>query len=517
MKPLQTLKNTAQDGLAWLHSQPDVREAEVFVAANEQLLARLNYTSEIPCNGVEEPKSSANFGLGLRVAWDTAEGLKTGFGSELGDLSPKGLERAYERSKLGAVLDPEFVSLPKPNGQQPIAQRLQDPRAMALADEELVQAGWKTVEGALETFYTSEDLLAQAGGKDQVARLGLILGGDVILLRERVAVASTHLRQVNSDESTVVLSSATAMVERREAKGSGWSAVARWADFDAGAGAEAARNAIRGMGGQRVPEGEYRVVFGPQPVTDLFHNLIIPSLQTDSFYAAATPFLGKLGQTVAWERLSVYDHGALPGLAGSKRITCEGLATGRTELINHGQLVGLLSNYYESKRLLKDPRAREKLGVDPYTRPASFVARNGFRYLEGGGRHFHIPPRVAATNVFIESDEAGVSHEELLRRVGDGLYIGRIWYTYPINGLARGDFTCTVVGDSYLIKDGRIQAPLRPNTVRITDNVHHILNSILGIGGKPRPTVVWAADQVVHAPEMAVSGVTLRQIAVGAP
>ncbi|MBI2918892.1 MAG: TldD/PmbA family protein [Chloroflexi bacterium] len=515
MKTIQTLKSVAREGLAWLHAQPDMREAEVFVAANDQLLTRLNYTSEIPCNGVEEPKSTASFGLGLRIAWNNGEGIRTGFGSDLGDLSLHGLERAFHRAKLGAVLDPEFVSLPKPNGHQPIAQRLQDHRAMALADRDLVAAGWKTLEGALETFYTSEDLMAQAQGKDQVARLGLIVGGDVILLKERIAVASTHLPEVAGDESTAVLSSATAMVEHREAKGSGWSAVARWRDFDAGAGAEAARNAIRAMGGQRVPDGEYRVVFGPQPVTDLFHNLVIPSLQADSFYSAATPFLGKLGQTIAWEKLSVYDHGALPGLAGSKRITCEGLPTGRTDLVRGGQLVGLLSNYYESRRLLKDPNARQKLGIDPYVRPAALVARNGFRYLEGGGRHFGIPPRIAATNLFIEADEAAVSHQDLLRRVGDGLYIGRIWYTYPINGLARGDFTCTVVGDSYLIKDGTIQAPLKPNTVRITDNVHHILNSILGIGGKPRPTVVWAADQVVHAPEMAVSGVTVRQIAVG--
>jgi PmbA protein len=40
-----------------------------------------------------------------------------------------------------------------------------------------------------------------------------------------------------------------------------------------------------------------------------------------------------------------------------------------------------------------------------------------------------------------------VSREELLRRVGNGPYIGRIWYTYPINGARAGDFTCTVTAD----------------------------------------------------------------------
>src|SRR2546423_11724233 len=45
-----------------------------------------------------------------------------------------------------------------------------------------------------------------------------------------------------------------------------------------------------------------------------------------------------------------------------------------------------------------------------------------------------------------------VALEELLQTVRDGLYIGRIWYTYPINGLRAGDFTCTVVADSYIIR-----------------------------------------------------------------
>ena len=65
--------------------------------------------------------------------------------------------------------------------------------------------------------------------------------------------------------------------------------------------------------------------------------------------------------------------------------------------------------------------------------------------------------------------------EELIREVGDGLYIGRIWYTYPINGLRAGDFTCTVVGDSFVIRDGRIAAPIRANAIRINDNITRVL------------------------------------------
>jgi PmbA protein len=106
-----------------------------------------------------------------------------------------------------------------------------------------------------------------------------------------------------------------------------------------------------------------------------------------------------------------------------------------------------------------------------------------------------------------------VALDELVRRVGHGLYVGRIWYTYPINGLRAGDFTCTVVADSYIIRDGRIAAPLKANAVRINDNIATFLNNVIGITKDVKGTIVWAADEVVYAPEVAVTGVRVDEIA----
>ncbi len=144
------------------------------------------------------------------------------------------------------------------------------------------------------------------------------------------------------------------------------------------------------------------------------------------------------------------------------------------------------------------------------------MARNGFRFGSGGGREFDTQPGVSASNIIVEGAEP-VSRDELLRRVGDGLYIGRIWYTYPINGLRAGDFTCTVVADSYIIRNGRMVAPLKPNTIRINDNISTFLNNVVGVTRDTKGTIVWAADQVVYAPEIAVSGVQIDEIAHDLP
>ena len=497
MIPLAKLRAAARDALAYVSAQPGVAEAEVFASANGNLTVRLNYTSHIPSNGVEEPKSLESHGLGLRIAFNSPEGLKIGFGSEPTDLSLEGARRALGKARPGAVLDPEFVSLPKdPSGSHSVkrGQGNSDPAIMRMGATGMVRTGWRMMDRALDVFQSSEDLLNLVGSPERLAGLGLILGGDLVLLQERMAIVSTHMPRVQSDESTLVMSFATAMVEEQAAKGSGWSVGNQLSEFDGDSAAEAARNAIRSMDGVRVPGGAYSVILGPQPLTEILEWVLMPGLQLDMFYAGATPFSGKMDRQVASRQLYLYDDGADPGLAASKAITDEGLPTGRT-----------------AQRMLRDPHGRDKLGVDPVQALQAIAPRNGFRPSAGGGRDFSSPPSIASTNLVVEGQD-GLSHEELLRQVGDGVYIGRIWYTYPVNGINAGDFSGTVVGDSYVIRDGKLAEPIRPNTLRMNDNVLRVINSILGIGDTPQATVRWSSGQVTWAPELAVSDFRLEEI-----
>jgi len=506
------LARAAVSALAQVLAAPGIREAEVFAAENGGLSTRLCYTSHIPCNGVEEPKSTRSRGIGIQAVFESADGPLIGFGSEPSDLGPSGVARALERARRAAVRDPHFVSLPVVPAERPTLAGYHDERLMTLDDAQLVELGWTVVNGALRTFLASSRLAALAGSEDALPRLGLIVGGDVTVLQERMAIASTSMPDVRTDESTLISAFVTAMVEARDGKGSGWSTGTRLDHFTDEAGVEAAQNAIDAVDGIRVPSGEYTVVFGHQPVTDLLNNLIVPSCASGAFYSSSTPFLGQLGRRVAHPSLTIYDHGAMPGLMGSKAITCEGLATGRTDLIRDGVLVGALASWYEAQRLLRDPEIEAKLGAAGEPAARALAPRNGFRFGLGGGRQFDTVARTAPTNVIMESRE-GLSRDELLRRVGDGLYIGRIWYTYPINGLRAGDFTCTVVADSYRIRDGRLAEPLRPNTLRIDENLTRVLNDIVGVTKDVKGTIVWAADEVAYVPEIAVRGVHVREIA----
>ncbi len=161
------LAKAVEQALDYLRSAEQVAEAEVFASSNASLIARLNYTSPIPCNGVEEPKSAETYGIGIQVALDSPEGTLLGFGSEPSDLSQGGVARALAKARQGAVRDPEFRSFPKPGAARRELVDYHDPALLAISDAQLVGAGWKVLQGGLHAFLASSKL-AELAGKENI-------------------------------------------------------------------------------------------------------------------------------------------------------------------------------------------------------------------------------------------------------------------------------------------------------------------------------------------------------------
>ncbi len=498
------LEQAVAEALTHLRSLPDLVEAEAYACRSARLTVRLNYTSHLPCHGIEEPKSEEEAGVAIRALFRMAEGPRVGVGSAPGPPNEAAWREALARARHGAVADRDFPGLSRGTGETRRLKRHHDPALLRLSDEALVAAGWRVLQGALRTF-DAADIIRRTNP----ASLGLIVGGDVTVRQETMAVGSSHL-PAQGDTAASALVNVTAMVEAWDAKGTGGQVAARLADLTDAAGVEAASAALAARGGLRVPGGLFPVIFGPAAVADLLTYLILPSLSLDHLLRGTSAFQGQVGQRIAVPALSVVDDGAVRGLPASRGITCEGLPTGQTALIERGILVGTLANAYEHGRALRDVRAPALLGRDPKEAAEGLVPRNGFR-LMSGLRSSEIPPGIAATNVLLTGEPAEPL-SALLSRVGRGLYLGRLWYTYPINGLRAGDFTGTAIADSFLIRNGRLAEPLAANAVRVSDNIRRVLQAIVGIGAEPRWVAGWGADEVILAPPVAVTDVPVEAI-----
>jgi PmbA protein len=485
MVEIEDLRRCVREALDYVKSQKGIRAAEIFASWNDQVTVRINYTSDIPCNGVHEPKNIVGYGLGILALFDTPEGIKIGFGSDTGDLTLEGIKRALEKAKRGAVSDPDFKSIPSPSDESPKFSSYHDKRVTDLEDEEMVSLGWRALKGALLTF------------KESGYTKSLIVGGDVTILKEKMAIGNTQGID-DFDESSALMSSITAMIEERDAKGTGWATATHLDEFKPEESGEmAVRSAMNTIGGKRIESGKYNVVFGRQAVAMLFSEMLASALSLNSIDSGNSPFVGKLGEQVASQIVCIYDDGARKGKVGSKKISCEGLPTGRTDLIDRGRLVGFLSNHYYAKKYESNVR--------------KFIPRNGFRF-EGGGRNFRRSASIFATNIVIEGTRESTS-EKLISTVKNGIYIGRLWYLYPVHGLAKADFTGTVIGDSYIIRNGKLEEPLKPNTVRINDNFVKLLQNISAISKEKKSTLTWGSEEVVIAPEIAMKGINLENIA----
>src|SRR4030067_216352 len=152
MIPLDTLKKITADGLAFIKTQKDISDAEIFISSLSHLLSRVNYTSSIPCNGVEEPKSTLSYGVGVQAVFKEGNKKRIGIGSQIGDISIDGIKSAVEKARLSAVEDPDFYGLPVPSGAPILETGYYDQRLMDIREDKLVEFGWKALGGGLKTF-----------------------------------------------------------------------------------------------------------------------------------------------------------------------------------------------------------------------------------------------------------------------------------------------------------------------------------------------------------------------------
>ncbi|HVA78803.1 MAG TPA: metallopeptidase TldD-related protein [Candidatus Binataceae bacterium] len=505
MRAAAELREFVRAAARTLARERDIAEFEIYAASAENRIARLCHTSDIPCRGVEELKTLHADGFQVRIVM-RRDAHEIGTAHEAGDFSIAALRAAIARARRATVVDPHFPGLSAPAPKPPSAPTAHNDLSRA-SDAALAQSAWRIIGGALGAFRKSAAARTESPG--------LVLGGDMSIIRDRIAIANSNFPDLRIDEAAHFSSSVTALVESLDAKGTSsalGASVAALRGAAARLGRDAVNRALALASGARPPSGSYRVIFGPQPVAEILNYMVMGSLTAGAFHTSSSAYHGRFGERVMDARLTLYDDPQAQAGAVRRRITCEGMPARRVELIRAGRLAGLLSTIYDSHRLETDEARGDKLG--PLGGEAKFPPASGYRMGEGGGRRFDAHPSSAGTNVIMRA-RGGVSEREMIAAVGDGIYVGRVWYTYPINGQRAGDFTCTVSGDSYMIRDGKFAEPVAPNSLRIDANIAQVFDAPIAIGARPIPAIVWGASEAFYVPALAVDAIALAAVGDG--
>ena len=168
-----------------------------------------------------------------------------------------------------------------------------------------------------------------------------------------------------------------------------------------------------------------------------------------ALYKGASFLIGKLGERIAPESVTVVDDGTLPGALGSKPFDGEGLPTRRTVVVDRGVLTSYLFDTYSARKLERHStgNAARSVGSAPHVAPTNFILQPGT-----------------------------TAPQDIIRSVRSGLYVTEL-IGFGINAVT-GDYSRGAVGQ--WIENGELAYPVEEIT--IAGNLLAMYASIDAIG-----------------------------------
>jgi len=198
-------------------------------------------------------------------------------------------------------------------------------------------------------------------------------------------------------------------------------------------GRKAAARAVRRLHARRVQTCQVPVIFDSETASGLLQHLA-GAVAGYALYKGTSFLIGKLGQRVAPEWVTIVDDGTIASGLGSKPFDGEGLPTRRTVVVDRGVLVSYLFDTYSARKL-------------------------NSRSTGNAARSVSEAPRVAPTNFVLQPGAA--SPQEIIRSVQRGLYVTEL-IGFGVNPVT-GDYSRGAVGQ--WIENGEFVWPVEEITI----------------------------------------------------
>ncbi len=395
--------------------------------------------------------------LGLRLFLGQSSAL-----SSTADLTWDSLRQLVQQTldmARATAADP-FSGLPDASdlAKEPPDLDLYDERALTLTPEEKISLAQKAEAAALE----ADPRIVNSEGAEFASTATTLLYANTHGFTGQYPVSSFSLY-------VVPVASQNGLMQRDY----WYTSHRKWDHLEAAevVGKKAARRALRRLGARRVKTQKAPVVFEPEMAASLLRHLAVV-VSGSSLYRGTSFLLGKLGQKIAADGVTVEDNGLIPSALGSRPFDGEGLPTRPIPVIQNG----ILSSY------LLDTYAARKLGL----RPTGHAARS-----------FADTPSAAPTNFYLKPGPH--TPEDIIRSVRSGLYVTEL-IGFGFNP-TTGDYSRGAAG--LWIQDGELTTPVEEIT--IAGNLLAMLQNIEMVGNDLELRRTLAAPTLKIA-EMTIAG-----------
>lgn len=236
------------------------------------------------------------------------------------------------------------------------------------------------------------------------------------------------------------------------------------------AGREAGEAARRMLSRAAIEEGEYEVLLSPTVAAHLMEHV-------GSFASAYAVEIGgsflanRLGQQVASPQISLYDLGQAEGGLLARSFDDEGMATGKTAILQGGVLRAYLHNLVTARR---------------------------FRAQSTGNAGYVVP---RTWNLVVEAGDA--AWEEMVREVKKGLLVTNTWYTRFQNYLT-GEFSTMPRDGLFYIEQGDVKHGVAG--IRLSSSLPLFLSKAKLLGKARRWVKWWEVETPTLCPPILAEG-----------
>ncbi|HYL78761.1 MAG TPA: TldD/PmbA family protein [Bryobacteraceae bacterium] len=426
-------------------------DAECTISEGEE------FSASVRMRSLETLKDAGSRGAGLRVLVGQHVGS-----SYTSDLSSEGIRKLVE-----SALEIAAISTEDPHAGLPDASELGSlPGDLQLYSEDIQSVDTeRRIEQALEAeeaALSADPRITNSEGASFDA-----YAGERLFANSRGFLGSYRM-------SSCSLSTTPVAREGDSMERDYWYSSARTPaklEKPADIGRRAAERTLRRLGARKVSTQKVPVVFDPLTARTLLGN-IFEAVEGDAIYRGASFLVGKLGERIAAENVTVIDDGTMPGLFGTSPFDDEGVPSRRTVVIDRGVLRSYLLNSYTGR----------KLGMK--------TTGNAARGITGNASVGH-------GNFYLEKGERAA--EDIIRGIHRGLYVTELIGS-GVN-IVTGDYSRGAAG--LWIENGEFAYPV--SEITIASNLSQMLMDIEAAGSdlEFRSSV---ASPTLLIREMTVSG-----------
>ncbi|WP_318616675.1 TldD/PmbA family protein [Sporosarcina sp. YIM B06819] len=238
---------------------------------------------------------------------------------------------------------------------------------------------------------------------------------------------------------------------------------------------EAARIAVTMLEADECPSGKFPVIIDNEFGGVIFHEACGHGLEATSVAKNNSVFANRIGEKVAPDIVTYIDDGTIPNEWGSLNVDDEGEKTRKNVLIEDGILKGYLIDKFNARRMNAEATGSSR--------------RQSYRFN----------PTSRMTNTYIAPGKS--TPEEIIASTEHGIY-AKYMGGGSVNP-ATGDYNFAVA-EAYLVKDGKIDRPVRGAT-------------LIGNGAKTLQLVDMVGNNLAHGAGMCGSISGSLPVNVGQP